>query len=300
MEEFKNDGSIIESGRTLTDGDIELVKEFTNYRGEDCVTFTLLKDLFPIWLAKHERFLGVTFYKKGNRQCRREGDRVEYFRCGCSGNKEEKKNRHAGGRTGTVRTIRKGSKKSGCKSRINFHYKAQSLPCHKVVEVVEVKYFYRHNHKFAKNKVAYLPLSNGMKRLIQAEVENGARSRDIKAKLSKSNEQVAADGAQGLRPTRDDILTSDDIQNVKHKILLADVKKHDNRVISAQLWMDDIAREQGFSYHDENDGAYGFSSKWQIEKLLAHGDVICIDETHEPFGYVLFLYHCSYVVPVPI
>ncbi|KAF9540379.1 hypothetical protein EC957_004372 [Mortierella hygrophila] len=70
MEEFNNDRSIIESGRTLTDGDIELVKESINYRDEDCVAFTLLKDVFPIWLAEHERFLGVTFYKKGNRQCR--------------------------------------------------------------------------------------------------------------------------------------------------------------------------------------------------------------------------------------
>lgn len=127
-----------------------------------------------------------------------------------------------------------------------------------------------------------------MKRLIRVEVENGARSRDIKVKLSKSNEQIAADNAQGLRPTRDGIFTSDDIQNVKHKVLMADVKKDNNRVTSAQFWMEDIAEEQGFSYHDGNDGAYYFSSKWQMEKLLAHGDVICIDGTHEPFGYVFF------------
>lgn len=284
MEEFNKDRSIIESGCTLTGSDIEFVKESNNYQGKDCVSFMLLKDVFPIWLAKHERFLGVTFYKKGGCQYK-DGSRIEYFRCACSGNKEEK-NRHAGGRTGTVWTIWKVSKKIDCKSRINFHYKARSLPSNKVVEVVEVKYFYQHNHQFATNKVAHLPLSNAMKRLIRAEVENGSRNRDIKVKLSKSSEQVAADNTQGLRPTCNDILMADDIQYIKHKVLLADVKKHDDRVISTQCWMDDIAREQGFSYHDRNDGAYCFSSKWQMEKLLAHGDVICIDGTHEPFGYV--------------
>ncbi|KAG0376817.1 hypothetical protein BGX24_007160 [Mortierella sp. AD032] len=284
MEEFNRDRSIIESGRALTDGDIELVKESTNYQDEHRVAFTLLKDVFPVWLAKHERFLGVTFYKKKDRQCKG-GGRVEYFRCSCSGNKEVKKNRHAGGRTGMKHIIRKESKKIGCKSRINFHHKsAQSLPSLRVVEVVEVQYFYRHNHNFEKTQVAHLPLSNGMKRLIRAEVENGVRNRDIKVKLSKSNEQIAADVAQGLRPTRDDILTADDIQNVKHKVNMVDVKKHDNRVISAQLWMEEISREQGFSYHDGNDDTYCFSSKWQMEKLLAHGDVICIDGTHEAFG----------------
>jgi hypothetical protein len=200
-----------------------------------------------------------------------------------------KKNRHVGGNTGTVRPIQRESKKVDCKSRINFHYKTQSLPNHKVVEVVEVKYFYRHNHMFNKKEVAHLPLSNAMKRLIRTEIENGARNRDIKVKLSKTKEQIAADKAQGLRPTRDDILTSEDIQNIKHKILLLDVKKHDDRVISAQLWMDEIARDEGFSYYDKNDNVYCFSSKWQMEKLLAHGDIICIDGTHEPFGYVIFL-----------
>lgn len=98
MEEFNRERPIVESGRAFTHGDIELV-ESTNYQDEHRVAFTLLKDVFPVWLARHERFLGVTFYKKKGRQCKGDG-RVEHFRRSRSGNKEVKKNRHAGGRTG--------------------------------------------------------------------------------------------------------------------------------------------------------------------------------------------------------
>ncbi|KAF9929323.1 hypothetical protein FBU30_001684 [Linnemannia zychae] len=105
MDEFKNDESIIEPGRTLTDSVIDLVKKLNNHRKEDNVTVTLLKDVFPVWLG---------------------------------------------------------------------------------------------------------------------------------LKYSKPIEQVAADRANGLRPNRDDNLTSDDNQNIKYDILLSNVKKDENLVISAQ------------------------------------------------------------------
>ncbi|KAF9307942.1 hypothetical protein BG006_005628, partial [Podila minutissima] len=50
MEEFNKDRFIIELGCTLTGSDIKFVKESNNYQGKDCVPFTLLKDIFPIWL----------------------------------------------------------------------------------------------------------------------------------------------------------------------------------------------------------------------------------------------------------
>ncbi|KAG0272382.1 hypothetical protein BGZ95_011875 [Linnemannia exigua] len=85
------------------------------------------------------------------------------------------------------------------------------------------------------HKVCHQTLSNGMKQLIRAEVETGARSRDIRVKLSKTKEQIAADRAQGLRPTRDDMITPDDINNIKHKVFMAGVKKHDILILTTVI-----------------------------------------------------------------
>jgi hypothetical protein len=67
MDEIFKGVFTIESEQTLNSDGFEAAKESSNCQDENRVVFTLLNDLFLIWLAKHEQFLRAIFYKKGYR-----------------------------------------------------------------------------------------------------------------------------------------------------------------------------------------------------------------------------------------
>src|SRR5690554_553878 len=105
----------------------------------------------------------------------------------------------------------------------------------------------------------------------------------------------------GYQLTRDDFLTYDDVYNIWYQITTETTRMNDDPTLSAIKWMEEFEANNGFTYYDRSDktnGVYfGFSSRWQLEQLKAHGRVLCFDGTHNAFGHICFSPHNYFLLP---
>ncbi|KAI7828026.1 hypothetical protein BC939DRAFT_512736 [Gamsiella multidivaricata] len=83
--------------------------------------------------------------------------------------------------------------------------------------------------------------------------------------------QLTIDYARFTR-SRDDFITYDDVYNLLYALTAKQMRKDDDPLISARLWMEDLENQNYFTYYDREHGLYHrFSSPWQLDELRKWG-----------------------------
>ncbi|OAQ28296.1 hypothetical protein K457DRAFT_38118, partial [Linnemannia elongata AG-77] len=90
---------------------------------------------------------------------------------------------------------------------------------------------------------------------------------------------------------RGNFITYDDVYNILYAITAKEVRKSDDDTISARLWMEQLDKNNYFTFYDKvTDLYHGFSSPWQLDQLRQWGDVFCFDGTHHVRGRDTYLF----------
>ncbi|KAG0260195.1 hypothetical protein BGZ95_004498, partial [Linnemannia exigua] len=266
MESLKTEPNIIQSAEALG-----LAPEDVFKLSDSRVDFVLTSTYYPKWLDAHKRLLGNTFYNVGGRKytvAHKSGWESKHFHCSHWGKPRVHRWRLLGGDSGRRRKVRKKSIKSGCRGKFTTLEKTATLASGRIDKVMVVRYHHQHNHFLEIDKQEY-------------------RQRTLQHQVLRQG----ADKAQGLRPLRQNTLCSEDLYNIYYQDFLRKAVKDKDPLVSATMWMRSFARKGDFAWSDENeDKFFCFATRWQLEQLGRHGDVVCIDGTHEMFGARTFLF----------
>lgn len=155
----------------------------------------------------------------------------------------------------------------------------------KTIIVYFIEYNYRHNHAVGmKDRIGTQRKSDALKRRIKDYVRQGRSIQNIIHRLSIDQDSFISTLEGGERITRDDVITYDDVYNEIYKVNNKEARKHQDPIVSANMWMTELEYNGYFTFHDPLGQYYGFSSPWQLEQLKNYGEVFCFDGTHEVFG----------------
>ncbi|KAF9271802.1 hypothetical protein BGZ88_005575 [Linnemannia elongata] len=71
------------------------------------------------------------------------------------------------------------------------------------------------------------------------------------------------EGKEAMALFRDNFITYDDVYNILYDIKAKEVRKSNYDMISARLWMEELDRNNYFTFYGKANGVYhGFSSPW--------------------------------------
>ncbi|GJJ78121.1 hypothetical protein EMPS_10480 [Entomortierella parvispora] len=166
---------------------------------------------------------------------------------------------------------------------------------------VRVAYFSCHTHHNVgcTDDVKLLRLSDEKRRQVAYYTDLGLGRNEVRKKLSVPP-ALLAQRLSNLTFTRDDIVTSADLDNVHRKDWKSPVHLDDNDHVSIRKWYEKLRDDPDFwaflyeSPHTHDKGerpvALGFARQWQIEKLHSNPVAIGLDSTHGSMGnsYELF------------
>ncbi|KAF9086523.1 hypothetical protein BGX27_003175, partial [Mortierella sp. AM989] len=239
------------------------------------------------WITAHENHLGISFilarpaYSYTDRDTTLERT---VYNCHRSRAKYTDPKRVPGGKSGKIRKSRQ-SVRIGCKATFSV-VKQRRVTDSGTITINSVTYDYRHNHSVGmKNQVGTQRKSDILKRRIADYVRQGRTIQNIMHRLSIDQDRfLRATEGDGPRVIRDDIITYEDVYNILYKINNKKARKHQDPIVSANMWMEDLERNGYFTFHDPQGQYYGFSSPWQLDQLRSYGEVFCFDGTHEVFG----------------
>ncbi|KAF9971126.1 hypothetical protein BGZ75_001998, partial [Mortierella antarctica] len=158
----------------------------------------------------------------------------------------------------------------------------------RVEDLYRIEYHVKHSHKLKeKDSVGSLGKSRAVRDKIKAMLLRGMTISTVMKQLTmdhaKFTRLLAGSDKTGF--SRDDFISYDDVYNIFYDIMARQMRKDENAIISARLWMESLQQEGYFTYYDQEHGVYhGFSSPWQLEQLRQWGDVFCFDGTHHACG----------------
>ncbi|KAG0246503.1 hypothetical protein BG011_002414, partial [Mortierella polycephala] len=256
---------------------------------EDKVQFHIIAaDILP-WLEHHQLKISTNFVRHLLDEVE-DGfaTRMIYF-CQRSGKTREHKNRTKGGLSGKPRK-RKADMKTGCSAKFSMWLVEKKLASGMVENAYCVEYKYVHNHSLGSlSVIGSRQKSAAIKATIRNLIMQGSTIQRVMQQLTMDYEKFTQIvRGNGHQLTRDDFITYDDVYNIWYQITTETMRKNDDPTLSAIKWMEEFEANNGFTYYDRSDktnGVYfGFSSRWQLEQLKAHGRVLCFDGTHNAFG----------------
>jgi hypothetical protein len=253
--------------------------------------FYLLPEAFEDWKLTHENHLGLTFtlrrkpykYIRNTDNPHPNIERSAYM-CHRGKRPDPHQNRIRGGVSGKSRK-RGEVTYTGCPSELTVTLQEKVVDG-KIRAVYYIEYNYRHNHAVGmKDKIGTQRKSSALNRRIENYVRQGRSIQNIIHILSVDQERFTTALEEGERVARDDVITYDDVYNVVYKINIKESRKHNDPIVSANMWMAELERKGYFTFYHPAGQYYGFSSPWQLEQLKSYGEVFCFDGTHEVFGY---------------
>lgn len=260
---------------------------------------------FEEWLKRYQTHISTSFNQhekpraystnvsKDSTQAKKDraGQVITRYDCHCKGKKFVRKGNIPGGKSGKPR-MKATSFRCDCKSYFNAIYCPAKPQDGKPETTYRIEYFYEHNHEIGdKGGVGKLHKSKAFKERIRAMLLRGMSIQAIMDQLTVDHARFTRlmDNGEIQRLCRDDFITYDDVYNILYAITSKEMRKDNDQLISARLWMEELRNQGYFTYYDQEHGIYhGFSSPWQLQELRKWGDVFCFDGTHHACGYVLF------------
>jgi len=204
--------------------------------------------------------------------------------------KYQDKNHIKGGKKDKPR-VRLPSIKCECRSYINATFRPKSTSDGMPGDTYKIEYFFQHNHKLGSaENVGSMRKSEAIKLRIKAMIMRGMSITAIMDQLTMDHAKFARflEGKETMALSRDNFITYDDVYNILNAITAKEVRKSDDDTISARLWMEELDKNNYFTFYDKLNGLYhGFSSPWQLDQLRQWGDVFCFDGTHHACGCVV-------------
>jgi hypothetical protein len=272
--------------------------------GLRCLCFYVRAAFFEDWLKRHSDSIGAKFtfrdsprpystnIKESSTQAKKDraGQIVSRYSCHRKSMKHMDKNHVKGGKTNKAR-IRLPSIKCKCPSYINATFRPRSTSDGMPGDTYKIEYFFEHNHMLGSaENIGSMRKSEAIKLRIKAMIMRGMSIQAIMEQLTMDHAKFARflEGKETMPLSRDNFITYDDVYNILHAITAKEVRKSDDDIISARLWMEELDRNNYFTFYDKVNGLYhGFSSPWQLDQLRQWGDVFCFDATHHARGYVI-------------
>ncbi|KAK3835514.1 MAG: hypothetical protein J3R72DRAFT_477448 [Linnemannia gamsii] len=261
--------------------------------GLRCLSFYVRVAFFDDWLKRHSNCIGAKFtfrdnprvysinIKENSTQAKKDraGQVVSRYSCHRKSMKYQNKDQVKGGKTNKSR-VRVPSIKCKCRSYINATFRPKST------------------------SDAQPPARNRGEHWVHAEI-GGHQAEDqghimrgmsitaIMDQLTMDHAKFARflEGKETMALSRDSFITYDDVYNILHAITAKEVRKSDDDTISARLWMEELDKNNYFTFYDKVNGLYhGFSSPWQLDQLRQWDDVFCFDGTHHARGRDTYLF----------
>jgi hypothetical protein len=272
--------------------------------GLRCLIFYVRAAFFEDWLTRHSDCIGAKFtsrdsprpystnIKESSTQAKKDraGQIVSRYSCHRKSMKYQDKGQVKGGKTNKSR-VRVPSIKCKCRSYINATFRPRSTSDGMPGDTYKIEYFFQHNHKLGSaENVGSMRKSEAIKLRIKAMIMRGMSITAIMDQLTMDHAKFARflEGKETMALSRDNFITYDDVYNILNAITAKEVRKSDDDTISARLWMEELDKNNYFTFYDKLNGLYhGFSSPWQLDQLRQWGDVFCFDGTHHACGCVV-------------
>lgn len=266
-----------------------------------CLVFYVKAAFFEDWLKRHSDCIGTSFtlrtkphpystnVKESSTQAKKDkaGQILSRYSCHCKSKKYEVKGRIKGGKKEKTR-LRLPSISCNCRSSIKATFRPRSTSDGMPGNTCMIEYFFEHNHKLGcAENIGSMRKSEAVKLRIKAMLMRGMSINAIMEQLTIDHARFARflEGKGTMALSRDNFITYDDVYNILYAITAKEVRKSNDDMISARLWMEELDRNNYFTFYDKANSVYhGFSSPWQLDQLRQWGDVFCFDGTHHARG----------------
>ncbi|KAG0328836.1 hypothetical protein BGZ99_004324 [Dissophora globulifera] len=335
-DSFFSDPYIISTAEDLAISDDDLMKWEDRRNSKDqsvhkLLVFTLRAVYFKDWRRRHEVSIGTGFTphraaheyrtdpssdssKDGSEDKESTQSRIGHiitrYDCHRRGSPRVFKNRQPGGKSGKTR-VRKEKLPCNCPSYFNAIFQPGfHLSNGKVADIYRIEYRLDHNHQLGKDgSVGTLQKSKAMRDRIKSMLMRGMSISTIMTQLTMDHAKFTrlmdcGSNSYGSRFARDDFVTYDDVYNIYYTMTAKQMRKDENPVISARLWMEELDSRGYFTYYDKEqktnlftivvknrDTGFGVPvaffltrlSRWQVlagwlNALKAKMDELCVDE----------------------
>ncbi|KAG0221718.1 hypothetical protein BGW42_007352, partial [Actinomortierella wolfii] len=296
-----HDEYILQTATAFNIPEDKRIVQSTSRSGAKCLVFFVQKDFFDDWLKRHSTYIGAAFtqrtkphsysvnIKDDSTQSKKDraGQIVYRYSCHRKSRPYRDKNQVKGGKSGKPRN-RRASIRSDCKASINAIFRPKETSDGLPGGCYRVEYLFEHNHKLGcLENLGAMRKSDAIKRRIKAMLMRGMSIQAIMNHLTIDHARFTRllEGNDTTPVSRDDFITYDDVYNILYAIVAKEVRKSPDDVESAKLWMEELEKNNYFTFYDKAHGLYhGFSSPWQLDQLRRWGDVFCFDGTHHARG----------------
>ncbi|KAF9120081.1 hypothetical protein BGX30_003385 [Mortierella sp. GBA39] len=287
-----NDPYIIETAETYEFSEDKRIVMHGKW-GACCLSFYLKAEFFVHWLKRHSECIGTTFsprngayhystnVKENSTQRKKDiaGQVVYRYSCHCKSKKYEPKNRVKGGKSGKTRQ-RLDSVLCHCRSSLNATFRPKPTGDGMPGDTYTVEYLFEHNHKLGDaENIGTMRKSEAIKLRIKAMLMRGMSINAIMDQLTMDHAKFARflDGKESMPLSRDNFVTYEDVYNILYAITAKEVRKSDDDTVSARLWMEELDKDDYFTFYDkESDLYHGFASPWQLDQLRRWGDTFLL------------------------
>ncbi|KAF9082743.1 hypothetical protein BGX29_003640 [Mortierella sp. GBA35] len=182
--------------------------------GVRCLSFYIKAAFFKDWLKRHSDCIGTKFTLRN----------TPYHYS------TDVKNRIKGGKTGRSTS--------------------DGLPG----DTHKIEYFFEHNHQLeCAENTGTMRKSEAIKLRVKAMLMRGMSINAIMEQLTMDHARFARflEGKETMVLSRDDFITHDDVYNILYAITATEVRKSEDDTISARLWMEELDRNNYFTFYDK-------------------------------------------------